>query len=130
MKIFLDSCLIIYLLEGQTSFSQPVEATILAEPEAEYCASALVRMECLIGPLRSGNTALLAEYGKVFQALTLLPISDEVYEKAAHLRATHNLKTPDALHLATALEAGCDEFWTNDTRLSKAGAAITFKVLP
>jgi predicted nucleic acid-binding protein len=30
------------------------------------------------------------------------------------LRANHNLKTPDAIHAATALAAGCVLFVTND----------------
>ncbi|MGL4609627.1 MAG: type II toxin-antitoxin system VapC family toxin [Trueperaceae bacterium] len=47
-----------------------------------------------------------------------------------NLRAFHNLKTPDALHLATALHHGCQEFWTNDLRLSKATRQISFRVLP
>jgi predicted nucleic acid-binding protein len=39
--------------------------------------------------------------------------------RAAQLRADLNLKTPDALHLAAAIEAGCDRVLTNDNRLSK-----------
>lgn len=31
--------------------------------------------------------------------------------------AKHQLKTPDALHLAAALYAACDEFWTEDKQL-------------
>jgi len=36
----------------------------------------------------------------------------------------HNIgcSTPDALHLAAAIDAGCDEFWTNDRRLERAAA--------
>jgi uncharacterized protein len=130
MKIYLDTCLVIYLLEGAPNLAQPVESAVLAQPEAQYCGSALLRMECLVGPLRSGNTALAAEYEQVFSALIMLPIAVTVYDHAARLRATHGLKTPDALHLATALAAGCDEFWTNDNRLSKVGTAIKFRVLP
>ncbi len=53
-----------------------------------------------------------------------------VFERAAELRAKQRLKTPDAIHLATALEHGCDEFWTNDSRLQGAGSEIAFRVLP
>ncbi|MCI0654776.1 MAG: PIN domain-containing protein [Methylococcaceae bacterium] len=37
----------------------------------------------------------------------------EIYHNAAVLRAEHGLKTPDALHLATANYYGCTQFWTN-----------------
>ena len=43
----------------------------------------------------------------------------DVYQTAAQLRAQHGLKTPDALHLATARHHRCDQFWTNDDRLWK-----------
>jgi predicted nucleic acid-binding protein len=41
---------------------------------------------------------------------------------ATDLRAQYRLKTPDALHLAAAITAGCDEFWTNEHRLEQAAA--------
>jgi predicted nucleic acid-binding protein len=34
--------------------------------------------------------------------------------QAAQLRAQYNLKTPDAIHAATAMEVGCAQFITND----------------
>ena len=44
-------------------------------------------------------------------------------------RVQHGLKTPDALHLATALHHGCTEFWTNDDRLRAAAGALAVNVL-
>ena len=39
---------------------------------------------------------------------------------ATKLWTYSSLKTPDALHLATAILAGCSQFWTNDKKLVKA----------
>ena len=47
--------------------------------------------------------------------MRLLDASYQVFEDAARLRAETGLKTPDALHAATALLAGCALFITNDT---------------
>ena len=44
----------------------------------------------------------------------------DVFDMATKLRADSSLKTPDALHLATAILAGCSQFWTNDKKLVKA----------
>ena len=46
----------------------------------------------------------------------VLPIDAEVAEIAADIRARYNLRTPDALQVATALHAGCDAFLTNNDK--------------
>jgi predicted nucleic acid-binding protein len=46
--------------------------------------------------------------------MRLLPITQPILRQAAQLRATTKLRTPDALHAATALDAGCALFVTND----------------
>ena len=54
----------------------------------------------------------------------------EVFDKAAQLRADFSsLKTPDALHLATALHHNCDECWTNDNRLNSVAPSLVKNVL-
>ncbi len=57
-------------------------------------------------------------------------MESEVFRNAAQLRADFNsLKTPDALHLAIALHHNCDEFWTNDNRLSSVAPSLVKNVL-
>ena len=50
----------------------------------------------------------------------MIDLNRLVFELATRLRAESQLKTPDALHLAAAIFAGCREFWTNDKQLVKA----------
>lgn len=45
---------------------------------------------------------------------------------AAKLRASTNVRLPDAIHLATATAAGCDSFLTNDHHLQ---SRTTIKVV-
>ena len=69
---------------------------------------------------------LLAVYDRYFNACELIPFDRVLFELASRLRIDHRIKTPDALHLAGALIAGCDQFWTNDYHLAKAaGAKLT-----
>jgi predicted nucleic acid-binding protein len=50
--------------------------------------------------------------------MQLIPISQTVLREAARLRAiTPTLRTPDAIHAATAITSGCTEFLTNDRQL-------------
>jgi predicted nucleic acid-binding protein len=49
--------------------------------------------------------------------MVLVPISQNLLKEAAQLRATTNLRTPDAIHLATALDTGSTVFITNDRRI-------------
>jgi predicted nucleic acid-binding protein len=77
----------------------------------------LILLEILVGPLRSGDTVLAARREALWrQANTgLLPITQDVLREAARLRALiPGLKTPDAVHAATALLHGCILFVTND----------------
>lgn len=47
--------------------------------------------------------------------LELLPVTVAVLRDGAALRAGFGLKTPDAIHAATASRAGCSMYLTNDT---------------
>lgn len=51
--------------------------------------------------------------------LDLVPVTADVAQTGARLRAEYGLRTPDALHLAPAIEAGADVFLTNDERLRR-----------
>lgn len=44
-------------------------------------------------------------------------MSPAIAEKAAQLRATYNIQTPDSIQMATAIRGGASFFLTNDARL-------------
>ena len=58
-----------------------------------------------------------------------LVVPTAAYDRACRIRATHNFKLADALHLAAAVEGGCGLFLTNDHRLSTF-PDIPVEVLP
>ena len=79
--------------------------------------SELTLLEVLVKPLRDGNASLVTLYRTVLlgtAGFRCLPVSLRVLELAAELRARHGLKTPDAIHAATALVQGSVLFVTND----------------
>lgn len=95
-----------------------------AQSSARLVVTDLVRMECRVGPLKTQEPGLLRRFDEFFAAVGSLPLTTAVFDRAAELRAHHNIRTPDAIHLAAALIHGCDEFWTNDDRLSAAAGDV------
>jgi predicted nucleic acid-binding protein len=127
--IYLDACILIYLIEKHPEHYPKIKAMLDSLPEYQLAVSPLLRMEVLVKPLRDGNTALMRRYEDFLAQQIWLPIPDIVYERALQLRAIHRLKTPDSLHLAIARYYGCTDFWTNDDRLSIAAGDLAVNVL-
>ena len=117
-NVYLDSVIVIYFVE-QVAPHHLAVSTRLAVPGVVPFVSDLTRMECLIKPLRRNDVVLQRQFEGLFARLTVLPLTNLVFDRAAAIRAAYNFKTPDALHLAVAVAAGCDVFLTNDPRLSR-----------
>jgi uncharacterized protein len=133
MRIYCDSVILIYYFEGAPSFKARATARLTALWAAGDVVawSDLVRLECRMLPIRLADAVRLADYDNLFaQSNTQqAPITTAVFDRATVIRAIHNFKMADSLHLAAAVEAGCDSFLTNDTRLS-AFPDIPVEVLP
>jgi predicted nucleic acid-binding protein len=74
-------------------------------------------MEALVLPMRSGNAALISDFDQFFAVpvVQTTAISQAILREAAQLRATHRwLKTPDAIHAATAFAKSATMFLSND----------------
>jgi len=117
--VYVDANAVIYSVEKHPVYwplLQPLWQAAKVKT-IEIVSSDLVLMETLIGPLKSGDTALAKTYEQLFQQpqTRLFPITHAILREAARLRATTKLKTPDALHAATAQQAGCVLFVTNDS---------------
>jgi len=126
--IYLDACIVIYFVEEHPLFGDVVRQSIEKASYRKFCISPLTELECLVVPLRTGNHLLVAHYEEFFKNQIILTIEAKVYRLAADLRAHHRLKTPDALHLATAQYHHCTEIWTNDNRLNNAASSMAINL--
>lgn len=126
--IYLDSCLVMYLTEPYPLWSARVEGVVAKTRGVSFAISPLVKMECLVGPAKSGSQVLQQAYAESFAAFAVLGIPEQVFLQAAQLRARFGLKTPDALHLACAQYHRCDALWTNDDRLVRASHGLALKI--
>lgn len=127
--IFLDTCLVIYAFESHPLHGERVRAAMASVPPDSLAISPLVRLECLVGPMRSANLDLQRHYEEGLTCLHLLDMPPPVYDIAAELRARFGLRTPDALHLATAQFHRCESLWTHDDRLAAASRSLALNLL-
>lgn len=118
-RLYLDASCIIYLTEGSSAFTTPTRERIIAHLNAStsrLVTSRLSRLECRVQPLREQNAAALADYDDFFggERLDVIDVNAAVIERATDLRARYSFKTPDALHLATAIVQNADAVLTGD----------------
>jgi len=116
--VYIDTAPLIYSVEKHPEYESSLRPLWAASKsgEIQVITSELALLETLVGPLKHGDSALANVYTELLTAteMRLLPITLGVLRDAARLRADTNMKTPDAIHAATALVAGRDFFVTND----------------
>lgn len=79
--------------------------------------SSLSLLESTVKPFREKNTELVETYVRLLlntKNMNCAPMTPELLLQAAEIRARDRLKTPDAIHAATALDASCALFVSND----------------
>ncbi|MBC6436300.1 type II toxin-antitoxin system VapC family toxin [Nostoc sp. HG1] len=118
----LDTAPLIYFIEENPNYLDVTDAFFEAMFRGEFSVvtSVLTITEVLVYPLRQGNTALAQQYREILfnsQGLTAIEVFPDIAENAAQLRADYNLRTPDAIQMATAIRGGASFFLTNDARL-------------
>lgn len=123
-RLYLDACVIIYFVESVDPFHARVAERVRRhgeDGESDLATSRLSRLECRTRPRRNADTLLLDRYEEFFSArrLLLADVSNAIIERATDLRARYGFKTPDALHLATAIELRADIFLTGDQNLAR-----------
>ena len=121
-SIFLDTAPLIYFIEGHSHYQPLLTKLFNGSDSGQYLfiTSSITLLEVLVGPIRAGREDIVTQYQQLLteaRGIEIFEISNPISVAAAHLRAKHNLKTPDAIQLATALEHGADYFLTNDLRL-------------
>lgn len=119
----LDTAPLIYFIERHADYHPLVRPFFAALDRGELAVvtSTVTLVEVLVHPLRRQEDELVNQYGEILlhaEHLTTLPVSPEIAAQAARLRADHNLRTPDAIQLATALYSGANHFLTNDRKLA------------
>lgn len=95
--------------------------------------SVLVYEEFLVGVYKQGLEKNISTYEDFLTCDGLISVVDidrKIARTAAKLRARHSsLRTPDAIHLASAIESGARIFITTDRRLKQKFPKLKVEVL-
>jgi len=118
-RLYLDANVFIYAIEGSAEVSNPLRelfGLLRARPGAGV-TSELTLAEVLprANDLRRRNYLDLIVWSRIFD---LHPISrDILIETAEYRKVTRMPKLPDAIHVVTAIRAGCRTILSADSRL-------------
>jgi predicted nucleic acid-binding protein len=122
--VALDTPIWIAFIEQKSAFLAEVNPLFesLKSGRVRVVTSSVGLIEILTGALLRGDELLARRTEEVLTGLdgsTVVPVTLEVARHAARLRAAYGLRTPDAIHLATAVATGAVEFVTTDRRLAR-----------
>ena len=133
MLYYLDTVIVIYAVEGNPADQQRALDHLAALEQAghRFAISELTRTECLVPVFGPGNGQRLSDFFRFFHGPNLRTISMTamVYTRDGAIRGGHTYPVmppaqpkryglADALHLAAAIESGCDVLLTNDNQLA------------
>lgn len=118
-RLSVETAPYIYYVENHPAYADKMDAIfqIIEATQAEIITSVITLTETMMKPIQANDLPIIAAYRDLLTEtdyVHLIALTSEFAEKAAHLRAKYNLRTPDALHVVTAIESGCDAFLTND----------------
>ncbi len=122
-SVYLDANCFIYSVERVEPYRT------LLEPLWQHARAGLITVvsseltisEALVKPLREDDAVVDRLFRSLFDAseVHLFQTTRSLWEDTARLRAATGLKTPDALHAATALHVDCASFVTNDANFRR-----------
>ena len=124
MKTFIDTSPFIYLVENNPVFVDRIRSFFIDALNDDHglITSVITIMEFNVMPQRKGRHELIHQFEEFLHMMNISveEIDQKVAETAYKLRAKYDfLKGMDALQISVAIEKECDQFLTNDKRLTK-----------
>ncbi|MGO9434884.1 MAG: type II toxin-antitoxin system VapC family toxin [Terracidiphilus sp.] len=123
-RVYWDSMLFIYLLEGNPSYTLRIKEILsgLLGRRDTLCTSVFTVGEVLVGPRKAGLAGGVNRAREFFLKsgqVELIPFTDTTADRYSIIRSSVNVKAADAIHLACAAESGVELFITHDKSLQK-----------
>ena len=122
-RIFWDSMLFIYLLDGNATYADRVQGLLEQSfrRKDQLFTSYMGLGEVMAGAAKAANPLTSAEIRSTIDTMgfTYLPFDGRGVASFSQLRAVHRVKTADAINLACAAAEGMDLFLTGDKALHR-----------
>jgi uncharacterized protein len=120
-RIYWDTMLFIYWLEDNPKFARRVDTIYsrMKKRDDHLLTGAFTFGEVLAGVYRKGTEQRAAEARRRLESVVeeVVPFTVETADRYARIRGNLGVAPADAIHLASAAQAGTDLFITNDRRL-------------
>jgi uncharacterized protein len=120
-RVYWDSMLFIYWLEDHPQYAKQVDAihSRMKQRQDRLITGAFTFGEVLAGSYRKGRAELADQFRTLLRSVVaeIVPFTVETAEHYARIRGALGATPADAIHLASAAQAGTDLFLTNDKSL-------------
>ncbi|WP_332055229.1 type II toxin-antitoxin system VapC family toxin [Reyranella sp.] len=119
--VLMDSAPIIYVLEAHSRLGPRFRPLFEAHAAGQlrFAVTTVTVAEVLAGPLQAGDEVLASRYRSILESWQPLALDMDIAESAARLRASLDLKLPDAVQAASALAIGATALVTHDRDFSR-----------
>ena len=119
--IFLDSAPVIYFVERKEPYFKQLVPLFKRFDDGliKAVTSPITLAECIFYPYKQNNPQLASQFKHLLiqgSNTQFIPTTDVIADQSAQLRARYNLGFADAIQIATAINANCDAFFTNDMK--------------
>ena len=123
----MDTSIFIYQVEANKKYCRLTESifTWLEGPRTRAVTSTITLLELLVQPYRLGD---IDRVNKFYALLSTFPHLEwvaptlEIADTGARFRAEFNLRTPDAIQVATAVNSGATGFLSNDAGFKRVAS--------
>lgn len=132
-RVYFDVNPIIYFIEQKSEFAAAVAPIfeMLGEGNLLAYTSEFSLTEILIKPIRDDLSEVIHAHKELLldpQLFTLTKARRETFLQAAELGGKAGMRTPDAIHFASAMENHCQWFITNDRKIKSHGAVTVIQI--
>ncbi len=133
-RVYFDANPIIYFIEQNTQFTEAVTPIFEMIGDGSILAftSELSLTEVLIKPIRDNRIQVIQTHKELLldpELFTLISPDQDTFLLAAELGGKLSMRTPDAIHMACAIESKCKYFITNDKGIKSTGGVTVVQIL-